>query len=460
MQKRTQRMRTTSSLSRWFLGSICGSGLILVGMCLFYFTKPSSGDPLVSQEANFNNEIKPNNTALQPKNTEPLVAEINTDSTSPLTTSMGSVEEACELHKLPSYWDWDQFGEDSDKEDPLASLLASEECRTALDTHVSAINPYRWGQTFVDLQFEFIVLDNPLTFERIFSDPSGDFARVQDAMSRTECLLEQGTIKNFELKESCNADALLNYALMNRFCYYGMVNAPLQKDNWEDHSPKQSRLNWQHALEGRWLKMKCQKIDPQQRLSVHKHPDLVKLLSSLETTGTFSLNLLRTRGSSQPEGTYSETLPTTHLITNLIEMAARLGDDAAGLTRKRLGDEGMKYGRFSAMFYVPAWSNLQTKREPSRTRLLQTFELLWTFTNLDVEIKWDRVVRHLCEPPFTKVEYPRTYQNNSEEPEEPIKPKSCRTVVNELYIDGELSEFELEFIDRFERVALKLDLYD
>lgn len=458
MQQKTRRMRTTPSITRWFSSRVCGIGLIALGIWSIYLPTPSNSNPLPSQDSIFSNDIKPNESVLQPNKADPLVA-INTDSASTQTVPIGSVAEACGLYELFPYWDWDRYGHTSSiKVDPLTPLLESENCRAALETHVRAINPYRWGQTFVDLQFEFIVLDNPLTFERIFADPSGDFARVQDAMSRTECLLENGTTINFELKESCNADALMNYAVLNQWCSYGMVNAQRQQNDWEDRSPEQSRLNWQHALEGHWLTMKCQEVDAEQKLSVHKYPDLVKLLSSLETRGTFSLNLLRTQRSVQPEGTYPETIPTTNLITNLIEMAARLGDEAAGLTHRGLGEEGMRFGRFSSLFYNTTWMHLSPKSEPSKERFLKTFRSLSEFAKLGATLNWDWLVRRLCEPPFDQSRI-TTSPRNSEERREPTKPKSCWAVINELYIDGGLTDSELDLIDQFERTALKLNLY-
>ena len=458
MKQRTRRMRMTPDLPRWISGRVCGVGLIALGICCIYLPTPSNSNPLPSQDSNISKSIKANESALLPNKTEPL-GVIGTHSTSTLTIPIRSVAEACGLHELPWYWDWDQYGHNSSiKVDPLTPLLESEDCRTALKTHVGAINPYSWGPTYYDLQFDFVVLDNPLTFERIFNDPFGDFARVRDAMSRTECLLEQGTTINLELKESCNADALMNYALLNRFCYYGVAAANSRAYDQAEHSPENSLLNWQHALESRWLTVKCQEFDPEQQLSVRKHRDLTKLLSSLDTAGTFSLNLLRTRRSHQPEWTHTETLPINNLITNLIEMAARLGDDAAGLTRKPFEEEGMRFGRFLSLFDNSAWTKLQTKSEPNQERLLQTLELLPTLASSGIEINWDWIVRHFCEPPFAGSRIPNS-PSDSEERDEPTKPKSCWAVIHELYIDGGLTDSELDLIDQFERTALKLDLY-
>lgn len=141
MLQRARRMRTMSVLPRWFWGSVCGLGLISVGICLLYFLKPSNSDPPHSEEANFNHEIKPNESALEPSNAEPRVA-INVDSRPTLTFPNNSVEEACRLHEFPPWWD---LFDDPDVEDILAPLITSEDCKTALEKHVGAINPNNWG---------------------------------------------------------------------------------------------------------------------------------------------------------------------------------------------------------------------------------------------------------------------------------------------------------------------------
>ena len=206
--------------------------------------------------------------------------------------------------------------------------------------------------------------------------------------------------------------------------------------------------------------MKCQEFDPEQKLSVREYPDLAKLLSSLDTYGTFDLNMLRSERRDQPEGTYPEILPITHLVTNLIEMAARLGDDAAGLTRRGApyGDDGISLGRFRGLLTSPFWQHLSTKNEPSQEHLLDTFRSLSKHVPDDVKFNWDWLVRRLCEPPFDQSHIPNSH-SDTEEREDSTDPQSCRDVINELYIDGDLTDSELDLIDQFERTALKLDLY-
>lgn len=158
---------------------------------------------------------------------------------------IGSIEDACGLNDCPTFWH--EIAEARKGVPPRMRvkmpILESEECQTALETHINSINPYLWGATDENRQFNFVETDPPLTFERIFADPLGDLARVQDALSRPECLLT-GDQTNWELKETCHADAFLNFALFNRFCFNGGIgqrrtaiyresdNPTLEQDRW------------------------------------------------------------------------------------------------------------------------------------------------------------------------------------------------------------------------------------
>ena len=454
-------MKTSSTLQRWFWGSVIGIGLVSTSIVLFYLLNPNSGITPTPPEENERSEAQPENIALEPIDTESLFA-IKTDTTLAQTFPKGSVEEACGLHEFPPYKKnyRDKFG-DFNKEDLLKRVFASKECRNALETRVGAINPYLWGNHsfWYQRQFSFVVIEDPLTFDRIFADPSGDFAMVQDALSRSECLLENGTTMNFELSQSCSADALLNYALLNRYCFFGETSSRtyLQKNL----TPVQSRDMWTLDLQELWIRTKCKEFDPELRLTEDRYPELTKLLSSLVNRKSLRFKLLEHQRSRFPERTYSEILPRSFWISTLIEMAARLGDEAAALaSRSPFWDEGANLGRFRELEFEPAWREIRLKREPSQDRLLLTFHFLSEIASLDIELNWDSLVRHLCEPPYPYDELdPQTAGSYSEWQEKSSEPLSCRAVINEFYIDGDLSDSVLEVIDRFERTAMRLDLY-
>lgn len=367
----------------------------------------------------------------------------------------GSVEEACGFNDF--VWYHDAFSNSKsgdeihwprslfDASGKLASFFfESDACRTALDNHVKAINPYLWGESLRDGAFAFFELDNPLTLERIFTDPLGDFNRVKDALDRPECLLRQESGSNWELQESCHADAFTNYALLNRFCFHEGVRDRTRTYYREGNhlTPEQDRFMWKQALEGSWVRKKCEEISPDLKLTRKLHSDLIEVLVSMEDP-------MNRKGT----------------ITMLIELAARLGDEAAGLTQgysTNRGtiylEHGVNFGRFRAVLSSRSWKDLQLKKEPSRERLLNTFQLLVDLSQTQTKFDWSWLVQHLCTPPY--VDYPSIYHNAAIESETPKEPLSCRAVINELYTEELVSGPVLEMVDQFERTALELELYD
>lgn len=155
----------------------------------------------------------------------------------------------------------------------------------------------------------------------------------------------------------------------------------------------------------------------------------------------------------------------------LIELAARLGDDAAGLTQSHIDhngphyfDAGYRFGRFIGLFSGP-WMELQRKEEPNADRILQTFFLLETLEKglFKFDLNW--LVQHLCTPPYDvrgKWTSKEGFSSSTEGRvlEESAKPKSCRTVIDELYAHEDLPELMLEFMNQFSQTATELDVYD
>ena len=147
------------------------------------------------------------------------------------------------------------------------SPLESDQCRIALEQQVKQINPYLWrrenDESFEERAISFVVIDNHMTFERIFTDPKSDLAKVQEALARPECQLGENGEKNWNLNKTCHADAIHNIALVMYFCYYEGDRAhdeywtPVPQD-----SPQRDHTMWIHALEYHWVKEKCESLDP------------------------------------------------------------------------------------------------------------------------------------------------------------------------------------------------------
>ena len=374
--------------------------------------------------------------------------EVDIPQLSPVVYPPGSVGAACEVNKFPPYWSPDsETRRRITERDPYAAL-EDEECSAALERHLYAINPYLWGtkdekRPNSNRVFSFVVIDNPLTFERIFTDPAGDFARVQEAFAYPACRLGPDDESNWSLNETCHAESILNYALLTRFCYDdGNSNGFRNRSRqwyWEEDNPtpEQDRGMWIQQLEGHWVRKKCEAAYPQDELQAELRKQILALREGPQ-----------------------------RLEEILINLAAKLGDPAAGLTnpfspspRTFYREEGYKYGphaKWFTNFFKP--NELLTKHPPSVDRLRN---LVLVFAkniapSHGVFIKFDHeaLVRHLCTPPYYD-----PFRDSFLAPEEPIEPPSCREVVNDLRQEP-LHHPWLEVIATFEDVAMRLDVYE
>ena len=387
----------------WWL-CVGGCGLAVGVIVVFVFLRANGSNPLTTLTSDSpapvsGMEVSEANAATK---APPEVATSMEPALPPLDFPPGSVEEACGLNEFPAYWngeedvlqDWNWAVVPTNEKGEWL-VLESEECHVALENHINALNPYifLWGEGLYRAT-TFIVLENPLTFERIFADPTGDLTRVQDALSRPECLL-QGDETNWELKETCHAEALLNFALVNRFCFGEGIDRRLTSA-WDDNpTPEEDRFYWKQRLEEEWLKKKCKTVDSTLKLTEYWEPDqMLSYFHDQETPGDDFL------------------AQWAQVQAGLIELSARLGDDTAGVTeglhihRWRFNEEGYKYGRYSWLLTSDEWKKFVSKRQPSTDRFLRTFKMLVTVgahrpdPRDEIEIDWDRVARHLCEPPY------------------------------------------------------------
>ena len=486
MRRRIRTSRKTRA-SWWFWSGVIG--LALVGVVLFVFSYTSSRSSFTASS------IAPSPSVSELRVTDSLVptevfqvAEKIEPTLPPLDFPPGSVEKACGLNDFPPYHYREEDGSRpantpfnteqnliylKSQGDKLTAYtlfnperdwlpLESDECRSALEKHINDINPYLWGATYENRPFAFVMLDKPLTFERIFSDPMGDLARIQDALSCPECLLEDAET-NWELKESCNAEAFLNYALINRFCYEPYwpddpqqqleiprdgVSRRSRTNYWErdNPTPEQDRFMWKQTLEDDWIRRKCVALGSSLAFTPEQYPVLHELVTSFGDSPKRKKNVREL----------------------LIEQAARLGDDAAGLTQsfyKELShsysEEGYKYGRFAELLTSTEWQNFYWKNEPSVDRFLRTFHLLSRLGSRGgddrrdvIQFDWEFVARHLCAPPYFKHSRGRVVQvENVEHP-------SCIEIVHEIRQKGITFPPLLDKLDKFEQVALELEVYE
>ncbi|MXW07465.1 MAG: hypothetical protein F4X56_00540 [Gammaproteobacteria bacterium] len=447
-----QKQRHTKLKPRlhlWYWAGGIALALVMVSLALLYFSRANTGVDTPSESTDSNSDLELQRYVSQAIEVEsPNMIPQPFDAPN-LESSVVSLEDACgfdqfvpfhaavlndDFHWPHSLWD---------ANDELASFFTeSEECRTALDNHITDINPYLWGAGDNKGSFAFIELEKPLTFGRIFTDPEGDFSRVQDALDRPECILQHNSESNWALNESCHSDSIMNYALINRYCFHNGVSQRPLTHYWDsaNFTLEQDRFMWKQALEGEWIEKKCAELPPDLQLSTKLNPDLIKLLVSID-------NPMRLKGT----------------VATLIELAARLGDEAAGLTQGYFIpsssivylEHGSGFGRFKGIFSSRSWKELQFKKAPSVERFLQTFQLLADIRQTQTELNWDLLVQHLCKPPYDES---NLTLHESEDQEQSDESHICRTVINELYVEELISGPMLEIVDQFERTAMELEL--
>ena len=372
----------------------------------------------------------------------------------------GSVEQACELEKFPPYWEAVEAGTSTQFKNKAFETV---ECQTALEDHIKTIHPYVWASAsdYRNRAAAFIKVDAPLTFERVFADPVGDSLRVESALSRPECLLK-GNEKNWKLKEFCHADSFFNYALINHFCFAGGVRKrrlTAWYSSQDNPTPKQDRFMWKQVLESDWMVKKCEELDPTLALTPQHKPEVHALVMSL-------------RENNWPNDPQEQ----------LIQLAARLGDDAAGLTWvgptwRRIGGDlpsgGYQFGRFAELFASEEWQSLITtgstwrgfdtghaNRQFSTENFLHALKLLArdggpsTEQHEEIQFDWQAVVQYVCVPIYI---HPNDIEAMGIKP---VELQSCKEIVDEVHQLGINSPAVSAAIDKFEKIAIELGVYE
>ena len=437
--------------SHWWWSAGIGLVLIVAVVCVLLVGRnQASTDPAVVETS------KPSAAVPSVRPTvDPAVALVDTPPQLPsLDFAPGSVEEACGLNELPPYW----VGDGSlERNKDHTNALESIECQIALETHMNTVNPYHflWSDSLIALPVRFVVLDDPLTFERVFADPTGDAARVQDALSRPECLL-QGDETNWELAETCHADAILNYAVINSLCFRYVLSRGASYKPDDNPTPEQDRLMWKQDFEDAWVDAQCKGLDPELKLNLDRYPALYELVKPVG-------------------GDRFGLVPVERKIPAfLVELAARLGDDTAGLVGKPFNSfpygEGFKYGRFSNVFpsggfnsfwQAGAHMRMYRPRDEPTELLLKAFRFLTLMDARrpdprdEIEFDWEWVVRYICVPDTLPPSLA-----DAMGADEPIEIRSCKEIVHEI------RQRDIKFaplhktLDKFEQVALELGVYE
>lgn len=500
-------MSRKTSVIYWLVGS----SLFLGSLVFIWLYSPSLNSPsniVVLESSPRVQESPPSDILLSAVEVDAV-----TDQVEPLPLldfPIGSVEEACGMHEIPIDG-LSRFSKYEFTSDTMTYLaLENSTCWAAMEKYIHTQNPYLFLETEANPSvpappLALIVLDEPLTFQRIFADPMRDFFLVQDALSRPECSLPP-TETNWDLKDSCHADSLTNFALVNRLCYrpynpgrpesdilndYTMSEIedyerryvpppignykPLPLSNrWKrwnydgldkarrseyiEPSPKQALSTYKQRLADAWIFKKCGQLDAQLEFTPDRYPQLYETAMSYESTAERKNRFLR-------------QLDVKNVREHLIELAARSGDEAAGLSKGGylMYEDGYQFGRLAQSLPSSEWEVFAWKDTLSVASFLAKFKVLVKIQRrTDYQLNWEFISRHLCEPPQTSwngIITPSKYM---------VESRSCQSVISELRqlipqasksqqrsdsvnrLRGELHDI----MDKFEQVTVDLDLYD
>lgn len=495
---------------------LVGSSLFLGSLVFIWLYSPSLNSPrnIVELESSPRvQESPPSDILLSAVEVDAVSDQV--EALHPLDFPIGSVEEACGMHEIPidGLGRFSRFDFTSDSVEYLA--LENSTCWAAMEKYIHTQNPYLFLDTEANpavptSPLALIGLDEPLTFQRIFADPMGDFFLVQDALSRPECLLSP-TEANWDLKDSCHADSLTNFALINRLCFdpydpgrpesdilndytmseiedyerrylrqpvnplpvgnYKPVPPQNRQKRWNydglgkarrsrysEPSPEQAVSTYKQRLADAWIFKKCGQLDAQLEFTPERHLQLYEAAMSFESNAERKKRFLR-------------QLDVKNVREHLIELAARLGDEAAGLSKGGylMYEDGYQFGRLAQSLTSSEWEVFAWKDTPSVAGFLAKFKVLVKIQRrTDYQLNWEFISRHLCEPPqpsWNGIITPSKYM---------VESRSCQSVISELRqliprptepqqqsdsvnrLRGELHDI----MDKIEQVTVDLDLYD
>ncbi|MYD46060.1 MAG: hypothetical protein F4W92_06890 [Gammaproteobacteria bacterium] len=337
----------------------------------------------------------------------------------------------------------------------------TEECMAAMEVHVLSINPFKshpwsWSTLSNGYEFQLVVLEQPLTYQRIFLDPVGDLNRVLEALSRPECQLDSPNAnsvstydvansdsKGFaqsapspelvdnQLKHSCYAESFTNYASFLRACYEVSAESVLHdRHKYFSLDYSQSELVDQTRkayLEIRWVEEKCKTFDSTLEFNDKNYPVQFKLLVDRHMQNLSPEARRERKQFRKMNAELGRMLDRSALRSSLLSMSAQLGDEVASLT-----SPGQNATRYSGIFHnvlgTMSWSKLSQDKEPSPERLWHTLNVVVALEQNDIEFDWNWLVKHLCS----------SVVSVSKNSEESATPRSCRSAINEFRTTGYL----------------------
>ena len=491
-------MRLNRKHTNFIIGSVCCSaGMLGVVSFVLVNNRDSVGLPTAMEGSMLSEEEVASEQMVKdiPSNETALALAASTQPS-------GDIWEVCGFSEFPS--------DIAEALEYVRDLTLTEDCIAALEDHVLSINPYKshpwnWSTLSNGYEFHLIVLEDPLTYDRIFNDPIGDLNKVIDALSRPECRLEtsRDTTNSIfytrnsvesrpqidrddeQLKDSCYAEAFTNYASFFNACYQQRAGYVLHihRDDFTRYRSQPELVDhiWQTYLEARWVEEKCETFDAILELNAQIYPEQFQLLvDSYEQR----LSPEARRGEEQIRNMKPElgrVLDEDAIYSSLLSLGARLGDEVASLTSK--GQNATRYsGIFGKVLKTTSWRELSRQdKEPSAERLWHTLNVVVALERDDIKFDWNWLVRHVCSPvskPSIISEDSKTLSNCRSAindfrtsgyvppkliEDRPLSAKAFRKSISKYlpYITTQDESMRrTQILDKIEQVAIELEIYD
>lgn len=284
-----------------------------------------------------------------------------------------------------------------------------------------------------------------MTYERIFADPAGDLERVIDALSRSECRLEDGTVADWGLKDTCHAEAFASYAAFYDVCYrrsaWLYIEAPL-RNLAESRTMPADRMKsiWQGYLTQRWADRQCAQLDSAVRLTAERYPKQHEHLWFIGAT------------DKESRWWYNKFTPAYEGVAlhhAFLYYAARLGAESA--TMEYLPDAALSVYYDEHQPWRKVYREMRSVHDRGN-KFRMALALALTFEADGMDFDWEELVDHIC-------------SNRKYEEQGRVSPHhSCELLITYVHerVDPTQDRAEelLQVLDRFKRVSLALNVYN
>lgn len=338
---------------------------------------------------------------------------ISTDTTYFDAVDRETLLQVCDIPNWPdqiSYWE--VITELSD--------LISKECELAFDRYLDSNG---LGQDGV---FQLLSTEKPMSYHRVFANPSRDRGLVLDALSKEECRLDSTDLVRLDLKDTCHAQAFANHMQFLRLCHAEYNPAHRLMDDMETvdflhqlkiDTKEMTHDIWIKYLENKWVNTEC-----------NKYRDNKQLFTLVKNRHSQAHEWLHSIATRLGEDQHWDDLKVSPVLNTLRAISARLGDEWAMIT------------------YTPAeinkqWYKFIQHEQIGLTQFKDGIELVVLLQDLNIEINWKRLVQHLC-----------TRKDDG---------LDCQQMLEQL--NKEVTAYDtqrLNILDNIERVALELNIYN